>query len=612
MNDTYIYVLITLVIAMLLVVALFAAFYQRSAKDRAYVRTGFGGEHIMINSGGFVFPILHDIVPVNMQTLRVEISRDNKLALITKDPLRVDVVAEFFMRVAPDPESISTAARTLGNDTLRPEAVKDIVEAQCVAALRSVASTMTLDELHIKRTDFEHHVEETLNKEFEKNGLELVSVSLMRLDQTQREYFDETNSFDAQGLIKLDQITEESKKRRNDIEQENKIKIQERNKESEQKRLMIQQQEVQAQKEQEKYIAELNAVTAKEIEEIQVTQDREIEEIRISKETSIEMARRDMEVARAEFEKGISEAWMLTDKIKAEAARLTEEISTARETAEAERDKMLEVIGAQKEAQRQTIIAEANAEVERLAAKAAEIRYQVEAVGKSAMNRAANLLSNEQISMQVKMEIVRQMPQIIRESVKPLENIDGIKITHLDGLNAASGGGNSARGNGGGGGSHNGGGLSDQVVDSALRYRAQVPLIDSLLQEVGLQGDSSDGLTKYLRDQVSSGKKEKHATPEQPKQQGRPTPPPAPPRGRDYVQDRAYGFVETDLDDLDEEDERYDSEEEEAYEDTDSEVTPSSVQQEESTAGEPTSEPDALAQEHPVDLEKDEAGRDKS
>lgn len=597
MNDTYIYLLIALVIAMLLVVALFAAFYQRSAKDRAYVRTGFGGEHIMINNGGFVFPILHDIVPVNMQTLRVEISRDNKLALITKDPLRVDVVAEFFMRVAPDRESISTAARTLGNDTLRPEAVKDIVEAQCVAALRSVASTMTLDELHVKRTDFELHVEETLNKEFEKNGLELVSVSLMRLDQTQREYFDETNAFDAQGLIKLDQITEESKKRRNDIEQENKIKIQERNKESEQKRLMIQQQEVQAQKEQEKYIAELNAVTAKEIEEIQVTQDREIEEIRISKETAIEMARRDMEVSRAEFEKGVSEAWMLTDKIKAEAARLTEEISTARETAEAEREKMLEVIGAQKEAQRQTIIAEANAEVERLAAKAAEIRYQVEAVGKSAMNRAANLLSNEQISMQVKMEIVRQMPQIIRESVKPLENIDGIKITHLDGLNAASGGGNSARVNGGGGGNNNGG-LADQVVDSALRYRAQVPLIDSLLQEVGLQGDSSDGLTKYLRDQVSSGQKETPPPASAQSEQERPAPP-VPPRGRDYVQDRAYGFVETDQDEDD-------------YEDDAAEAAYSPIQQEESAADALIPESDAPAQEHPVDSEAEASGNDNA
>ncbi len=504
--DSYILIaVVALIGVILMVVALFSAFYRRSTKDRAFVRTGFGGELVVMNSGALVLPVLHDMMTINMQTMRVEISHSNNAALITHDPLRVDVVAEFFLRVAQDNEAVSTAARTLGDRTMSQERMKEIVEAQCVAALRSVASSMTLDELHVKRTDFERNVENNLNTEFKKNGLELVSVSLKRLDQTAREYFDENNAFDARGLIKLDEITEESKKRRNDIEQENKIKIQEKNKESEQRRLHIQQQEIEAQKQQEKYLAELQAQTAKDIEEIQLTRDREIEEIRIAKEVAIEMARRDMEVSRAEFERGVSEAWMVTDKIKAEAARLTEEISTARERAEAEREKLLEIISAQKEGQRQTIIAEANAEVERLAAKAAEIRYQVEAVGRRTMNEAANLLGQSQIDMQVKMEIVRQLPQIIRESVKPIENIDGIKIMHIDGFGAATGsGGASSASKGGNGG--NGSGLADQIVDSALRYRAQVPLIDSLLREVDLKGDSSSGLTDFIRDQITSNK----------------------------------------------------------------------------------------------------------
>nr|CAA6829130.1 MAG: Inner membrane protein YqiK [uncultured Thiotrichaceae bacterium] len=508
MSEPYLFLLAILVVALLCTVALFAAFYRRASKDKAFVRTGLGGERVIVNSGAFVFPVLHDTVHINMQTLRVEIERNNKLALITKDPLRVDVVAEFFLRVAQDEDAIATAARTLGSRTLDQEQVKDLVEAQCVAALRSVASTMTLDELHIKRTDFEHNVEETLNSEFEKNGMELVSVSLMRLDQTAREYFDENNSFDARGLIRLDEVTEASKKRRNDIEQENKIKIQEKNKETEQQRLAIEQQEIEAQKEQEKYVADLEASTAKDIEEIQLQREREIEEIRISKTVALDMARQDMDVARAQFDQNVAEAWMSTDKIKAEAARLTEEICTAKEKAEAERIKLIEIIRAQKDASRQTIIAEANAEVERLAAKAAEIRYQVEAAGKSAINNAANLLDNKQIDMQVKMEIVRQLPQIIKESVRPLENIDGIKIMHLDGLGSASGGavssGGGKGGSGGGGGNGGGGGLADQVVDSALRYRAQIPLIDSLLKEVDLKGDSSSGLTDFIRDQMDS------------------------------------------------------------------------------------------------------------
>jgi uncharacterized membrane protein YqiK len=501
-NNSFGLAIISILAIGLVVVALFSAFYKRSTKDRAFVRTGFGGEKVVMNSGALVLPVLHDMMIINMQTMRVEIERSNHGALITHDSLRVDVVAEFFLRVAQDKAAISTAARTLGDRTLSQERMKEIVEAQCVAALRSVASSMSLDELHVKRADFESNVESNLNTEFQKNGLELVSVSLMRLDQTPREYLDENNAFDARGLIKLDEITEESRKRRNDIEQENKIKIQEKNKESEQRRLHIQQQEIEAQKQQEKYLAELQSQTAKDIEENKLRVDRELEEIRIAKNTAIEMAKRDMEVARAEFEKGIAEAWMATDKMKAEAARLTEEIATAREKAEAERKKLIEIISAQKEAQRQTIIAEANAEVERLAAKAAEIRYQVEAIGKRTLNEAANILGQSQIDMQVKMEIVRQLPNIIKESVKPIENIDGIKIMHIDGFGAMSSSSSGSNGNGSGG-------LADQIVDSALRYRAQVPLIDSLLREVDLKGDTSDGLTGFIREQIAPGDKSK-------------------------------------------------------------------------------------------------------
>lgn len=501
-NNSFGLAIISILAIGLVVVALFSAFYKRSTKDRAFVRTGFGGEKVVMNSGALVLPVLHDMMIINMQTMRVEIERSNHGALITHDSLRVDVVAEFFLRVAQDKAAISTAARTLGDRTLSQERMKEIVEAQCVAALRSVASSMSLDELHVKRADFENNVENNLNTEFQKNGLELVSVSLMRLDQTPREYLDENNAFDARGLIKLDEITEESRKRRNDIEQENKIKIQEKNKESEQRRLHIQQQEIEAQKQQEKYLAELQSQTAKDIEENKLRVDRELEEIRIAKNTAIEMAKRDMEVARAEFEKGIAEAWMATDKMKAEAARLTEEIATAREKAEAERKKLIEIISAQKEAQRQTIIAEANAEVERLAAKAAEIRYQVEAIGKRTLNEAANILGQSQIDMQVKMEIVRQLPNIIKESVKPIENIDGIKIMHIDGFGAMSSSSSGSNGNGSGG-------LADQIVDSALRYRAQVPLIDSLLREVDLKGDTSDGLTGFIREQIAPGDKSK-------------------------------------------------------------------------------------------------------
>ena len=93
--------------------------------------------------------------------------------------------------------------------------------------------------------------------------------------------------------------------------------------------------------------------------------------------------------------------------------------------------------------------------------------------------------------MKVRLALVEHLPDIIRESVKPMERIDGIKIFQVDGL-GGNGGGNGAAPAGGGGN------LADQIVNSALRYRAQAPLLDTLLGELGLDPSTVGGLTQSL------------------------------------------------------------------------------------------------------------------
>ena len=39
------------------------------------MRTGFVGEKVVINGGAFVLPVLHEITPVNMNVMRIEVSR---------------------------------------------------------------------------------------------------------------------------------------------------------------------------------------------------------------------------------------------------------------------------------------------------------------------------------------------------------------------------------------------------------------------------------------------------------------------------------------------------------------------------------------------------------
>ncbi len=140
---------------------------------------------------------------------------------------------------------------------------------------------------------------------------------------------------------------------------------------------------------------------------------------------------------------------------------------------------------AEAEAERVRIASRAEADAELMKADAQQRLYEVEAVGKQRLNEAANLLSNEQIAMQVRMALIEQLPTIIAESVKPMQKIDSIRIVQAEGLTGGAGGGEAtAPGN-----------LAEQVVNSAMRYRAQAPLLDALMKELGMQGGDLNGLT---------------------------------------------------------------------------------------------------------------------
>ena len=105
-----------------------ARLYRRASKEVAFVRTGVGGERVVMNGGALVLPVFHETMPVNMNTVVLPVVRRDNEALITLDRLRIDVKAEFYVRVRPDAGAIAMAAQTLGQRTMVPEALKDLVE----------------------------------------------------------------------------------------------------------------------------------------------------------------------------------------------------------------------------------------------------------------------------------------------------------------------------------------------------------------------------------------------------------------------------------------------------------------------------------------------------
>jgi uncharacterized membrane protein YqiK len=168
------------VVALFVLGFIFSRLYQRSSKERAFVRTGLGGQKVIMDGGALKLPVFHELIWVNMNTLKLEVHRSDQDSLFTKDRMRVDVVAAFFVRVIPTVEGISTAAQTLGQRTLNPEALKVLVEDKFVDALRAASVSMTMQELLDKRQDFIQAVQNAVAEDLTKNGLELETVSSTR------------------------------------------------------------------------------------------------------------------------------------------------------------------------------------------------------------------------------------------------------------------------------------------------------------------------------------------------------------------------------------------------------------------------------------------------
>ena len=433
---------------------------------------------------------------------------------------------------------------------MQPETLKELTEGKFVDALRTVAAEMTMEEMHEKRGEYVKRVRAVVAADLLQNGLELETVSLTQLDQTSMEFFDPSNAFDAEGLTRLTEQIERRKKLRNDIEQDTMIQIRNKNLDTERQALDIdreleyarlaQERELEMQragqradvarerasKEQEAERAQISAREAvdrariaseRAVEEDRIARERDVQALEIERRKALELAEQQRSIAVAQQSKAQSEAQAAADQARALAVQAEEQVFTARETEMAERRKRIELIGAQQEAEREALRltvaaqaeraasedrgaavraeAEAQADADRVRSMAQRIRHEVEAEGTRLMNEAQNTLTPDARLSAMRMRLIDKIEGIVRESVKPMERIDGIKILQVDGL---GGGGSRRDGYDGGGGN-----IADNLVNSALRYRAQAPLVDQLLREIGIEGGDVGKLARGMLDRPS-------------------------------------------------------------------------------------------------------------
>jgi len=285
----------------------YARLYRKPTANEAYVRTGGGGGALVIlDKGALVIPIIHQIVPVSLETMKLDIERSGHDALITKDNLRVDVRGEFYIRVQPDRDAILQAARSMGGKSVQRDAVGQLVYEKLVSALRSVAATMDLVEIHTNRQAFASAVNEMVRGDLEDhNGITLEAVTISRLDQTDAKLLSDDNIFDSQGKRKITEITAAQKVRTNELEKEAERQIVERNVLTRQ--MILEQEKAQAEAEatQARDVANIRAERKRQQQEFEIQQAQAVQQAEIAKEQAVQQAslQRDMAIIRQEQEK---------------------------------------------------------------------------------------------------------------------------------------------------------------------------------------------------------------------------------------------------------------------------------------------------------------------
>lgn len=500
-------------------------FYKKGSRDVAMIRTGLGGQRIVMERGCIALPIVHRISEVNMKTMRLEIERKGERSIITNDRLRVDASAEFYVRVNPSDEGLTTAAQALAGKSFRASDLAETLEGKLVDAMLSVAARYTMDELQDRRGEYVREVSESLSPTLALNGLLLENVALTRLDQTPFSALDENNAFNAVGMRRLSEIIATSKKARAAIDAEADVAVRQSQLEATKQKYVIEQESELAHQSQQREIESRRAESQAEIAEKQSLAERRREAARIERDKAVKEAEiaRDREVRRLEVEsemntqtarheREVALAAKRIDEAKARSAALMEEakkveaeagVETAKVIAEAERQKNLALIRAKEEAEvddtRVTsetgtimAMAKAKAEATDIAATAKRIEMLAEAEGKRALVEADNNQSEQLMRLKLDMARIQTLPEVVSRMTKPAEKIESIRINHISGMDGSGG----RKGKGGKG---TDGAPINQVVDSVLAMALQLPAIRKLGEDIGMNvGDGLAGITQSI------------------------------------------------------------------------------------------------------------------
>jgi len=511
--------------------------YRRCGADEALVRTGSGGNKVVIGGGVLVFPVIHQLLRVSLRSVKLLVERSGKNALVTGDKIKANVATELYIKVQPIAEDVLAAARSFGERNLDQHAIGDLIEGKLTDALRSVSAIQTFMSLHGKRKEFAEHIQAALSEELKKNGLTLENVSITALAMVPVKDLDEHDveketQIQAQNVeARMRQLTLEQTQKQAEADQARKVSeyaaiqasetakavyVQEQSRDlaayEKQKAVetaRIQQEQAIAialaakqRAEREAMIAAEKGQQQAEIDKDKVIQAAEIDRQKaleaatiekektvgaalIVKEQTIEVARIGKQIAVTQSEEQQARAEAAKAIAVAEQEKARQSITTVETTAQAERTRDVQIIAAQGEAEKQKIAASARAqsalkEAEAMVtiANAVAKKGEAEAAARRMMVEAENALGLKFVLRDVMLRAIDASPELARELMAPAKAIKEIRVLQTSGMGQ----------NGGTGGGATALGAMSPILKSVLEAGAAYPLLRELMSFAKVDG----------------------------------------------------------------------------------------------------------------------------
>ena len=164
-------------LVLMFIIMFVATRYKRCPSNRILVKYGKVGAEKAAQcyhgGGAFIWPLIQDYAYLSLEPLVIDIPLEGALS---QNNIRVNVPATFTVGISTDPVLMNNAAERLLmlDDRKVKEQAQDIILGQ----LRLVIATLSIEEINKDREKFMGLINENVAQEVNKVGLELINVNI--------------------------------------------------------------------------------------------------------------------------------------------------------------------------------------------------------------------------------------------------------------------------------------------------------------------------------------------------------------------------------------------------------------------------------------------------